>query len=125
MFGFRTKGVLAMTRKLFSLAGVLIAVFSFTVGGADVEARHCRGQRNRCCQQNANYGNSNGSCCQQNGNNGYQQNANYGYRNNGNQSYQQTSNYGPGQVTYGTSAAAIDAGQPAPAVQVTAPVPTN
>ena len=100
-----------MTRKLFSLAGVLIAVFSFTVGGADVEARHCRGQKNRCCQQN--------------GNNGCQQNANSGCRNNGNQSYQQTSNYGPGQVTYGTSAAAIDAGQPAPAVQVTAPVPTN
>ena len=27
-----------MNRKLFSLAGVLIAVFSFTVSGADAEA---------------------------------------------------------------------------------------
>lgn len=97
-----------MNRKLFSLAGVLIAVFSFTVGGADVEARHCRGQRNRCCQQRVN------TCCQQNGN--------YGY---GNAGYQQTSNYGPGQTTYGNTGVAIDASQPAAAVQVTAPVPNN
>ena len=120
-----------MTRKLFSLAGVLVAVFSFTVGSADVEARHCRGQRNRCCQQNdnngyqrnANYGQGN-SCC---GNNSYGSNGNSGYGNNGygNAGYQQTSNYGPGQATYGNAGVAIDTSQPAAAVQVTAPVPNN
>ncbi|MBC8117314.1 MAG: hypothetical protein H7062_23200 [Candidatus Saccharimonas sp.] len=121
-----------MTRKMISLAGALVAVISF--GGADAEARHGGRQRHRCCQQqchtghqhHANHGyhnqGSNGQCCQQSGSNGYQQNANYGYRNDG---IQQTSNYGPGQVTYGATAVAIDAGQPAPAVQVTAPVPNN
>ena len=92
-----------MTRKLFSLAGVLVAVFSFTVGGADVEARHCRGHRHRCCQQFSNNG------CQPNANNGYQQ----------------TSNYGPAQGTYSTSGTAIDVGPQVPAAQVTAPVPNN
>lgn len=110
-----------MTRKLFSLAGVLVAVFSFTVGSTDVEARHCRGQRTRCCQQS--------------GNNGFQQNANYGFRNNsmtgnccqqtGNNGYQQTSNYAPGQMTYGTTGAAVGVSQPAPPVEPVAPVPVN
>lgn len=118
-----------MTRKMFSLAGVLVAVFSFTVGGADVEARHCRSHRNRCCHngyQQANYGyhnhGGNGQCCQQSGHNGYQQNTNYGYRND---RFQQAGNNGHGQATYGSAAVAIDAGQPAAAVQVTAPVPNN
>ena len=94
--------------NLFSLAGVLVAVFSFTVGGTDVEARHCRSHRNRCCQHQ--------------GHNGYQQNSNnYGYRND---SYQQAGNHDHGQETYGTMAAtAIDAGQPA--AQAAAPVPNN
>ena len=58
-----------MTRKLFSLAGVLIAVFSFTVGSTDAEARHCGRQRGRCCQQTA---------CQSTGNFGCGQRVNCG-----------------------------------------------
>lgn len=118
-----------MTRKLFSLAGVLVAVFSFTVGSSDVEARHCRSQRNRCCNNGNQYANrgyqnqvGNGQCCQQSGSNGYQQNTNYGYRNDG---FQQAGNNGQGQATYGSAAVSIDAGQPAAAVQATAPVPNN
>lgn len=123
-----------MTRKMISLAGVLVAVFSFTVGSDDAEARHGRGRRHRCCQQqchtgyqhhvNQGYHNQggNGQCCQQSGGNGYQQNTNYGYRNDG---QQQAGQYGHGQATYGTTAVAIDAGQPAAAVQATAPVPNN
>lgn len=119
-----------MTRKMFSLAGVLVAVFSFTVGGADVEARHCRSHRNhRCCSNGHQHANhvyqnqgGNGQCCQQSGNNAYQQNTNYGYRNDG---LQQAGNNGHGQATYGSAAVAIDAGQPAAAVQATAPVPNN
>lgn len=97
-----------MNRKLVSLAGVLVAVFSFAVGSTDVEARHCRSHRNRCCQQQRHTG--------------YQQNSNnYGNRND---SYQQAGNHDHGQATYSTTAeAAIDAGQPA--VQPAAPVPNN
>lgn len=118
-----------MTRKMFSLAGVLVAVFSFTVGGTDVEARHCRSHRNHCFHngyQQSNYGyhnyGGNGQCCQQSGNHGYQQNTNYGYRNDG---IQQAGNNGYGQATYGSAAVAINAGQPATAVQATAPIPNN
>ena len=101
-----------MNRKLFSLAGALVAVFSFTVGGADVEARHCGGrQRSHCCQQTRHCG--------------HQRNANQCCGNSGNAGYQQTSNYGLGQATYGHAGVAIDASQPAAAVQVTAPVPNN
>ncbi len=110
-----------MTRKMISLAGVVIAALSFTVGGSDVEARHCRTHRNHCCrqsvsngcQQNANFGfrnnGTNGNCCQQSGNNGYQQ----------------TSNYASGQMTYGTTEAAVGVSQPAPPVEPVAPVPVN
>ena len=110
-----------MSRKMISLAGVVIAVLSFTVGGSDAEARHCRSQRNRCCQQNGNYG--------------YQQNANVGFRNNGtngsccqqtgNIGYQQTTNYSTGPTTYGTPGVAVGVNQPAPPVEPVAPVPAN
>jgi hypothetical protein len=96
-----------MNRKLISLAGVVVAVLSFTVGSTDAEARHCR-HRSRCCQR---------SCIQQACNTGCQQNANNGY--------QQTSNYAPGQATYDVTGATIDAGQQTPAAQAPAPVPNN
>ena len=112
-----------MTRKLISLAGVLVAVFSVTVGSTDAEARHCRTLRTRCCRQ---------PVMQQSCNTGCQQTANFGGRTNGcntgcngNIGYQQTSNYAPGQVTYGTPGVAVDGGQPAPEVQATAPAPNN
>ena len=128
-----------MTRKMISLAGVAIALLSFTVGGSDVEARHGRGRRNCCCQQF--------------GNNGYQQHANYGsgysqgnsggygygYGNSGSYGNQHTSNYGSGQAAYGTSGTSINAGgasvnaggtnvnagQTSATVEATAPVPNN
>ncbi|HEV3196803.1 MAG TPA: hypothetical protein VGZ73_02825 [Bryobacteraceae bacterium] len=63
-----------MIRKL-SMAGVLVAVFSFTFGSADAQARQCRGQRrDRCCQQN-NQNCQQTSNCQQTGNTGCQQTA--------------------------------------------------
>lgn len=110
-----------MNRNLFSLAGVLVAVFSFTVGSSDVEARHCRSHRNRCCQQqghngyqhHVNHGHhsqgGNGQCCQQTGNNGYQQ----------------TTNYSTGPMTYGTPGVAVGVNQPAPPAEPVAPVPAN
>ena len=110
-----------MSRKMIALAGVVIAVLSFTVGGSDAEARHCRSQRNRCCQQNGHYGHqqhahygfrsngTNGSCCLQSGNNGYQQ----------------TTNYSTGPMTYGTPGVAVGVNQPAPPVEPAAPVPAN
>ncbi|MEK6258560.1 MAG: hypothetical protein AABP62_08050, partial [Planctomycetota bacterium] len=109
-FVFRSKGVLAMNRKLISLAGVLVAVVGFTVGSTDAEARHCR-HRSRCCQQSC----AQQSCGQQSCNTGCQPNANNGY--------QQTSNYAPGQVTYDATGTTIDAGQQTPAAP--APVPNN
>lgn len=96
-----------MNRKLISLAGVLVAVVSFTVGSTDAEARHCR-HRSRCCQR---------SFIQQPCNSGCQQNASNGC--------QPTSNYAPGQATHGTPGVAIDAGQQTPPVEATAPVPNN
>lgn len=114
-----------MNRKMFSLAGVLVAALSLTVGSSDAEARCCRVQRNRCCQQNGNVGHHN-SGFRNSGNCGIQQNCNTGCGNNG---YQQTSNYGPGQMTYGTSGTAT-VNQPtppveAPPVPATAPAPAN
>ncbi len=108
-----------MTRKLISLAGMLVAVCSFTVGSTDAEARHCRTLRTRCCRQQ--------SFQQQSCNTGCRQTANIGCNSgcNGNNGYQQTSNYAPGQVTYGTPGVAVDGGQPAPEVQATAPAPNN
>lgn len=106
-----------MTRKLISLAGVLVAVFSVTVGSTDAEARHCRTHRTRCCRQ---------PVVQQSCNIGCQQTANFGCRTNGcngNNGYQQTSNYAPGQVTYGTSGVAVEAGQPASEAPAPAPAP--
>ncbi len=56
-----------MSRKLFSLAGLFIAVVGFTFGSNDAEARHCGRQRNRCCQQTSNFGyqRAGNSCCNQ------------------------------------------------------------
>ena len=107
-----------MTRKLISLAGVLVAVCSFTVGSTDAEARHCRTLRTHCCRQ---------PVMQQSCNTGCRQTANIGCNNgcNGNIGHQQTSNYAPGQVTYGTPGVAVDGGPPAPEVQATAPAPNN
>ena len=101
-----------MTRKMISLAGVVVAVFSFTIGSTDVEARCCR-HRSRCCQRTCNPQPCNQQAC----NSGCQPNAVNGY--------QQTSNYTPGQATYGAPIAPVDAGQQAPAPQAPAPVPNN
>ena len=61
-----------MSRKLFSLAGIFVAVVGFTVGSHDAEARHGGRQRNRCCQQTNNVG------CQQSGFSGCDQGCNSG-----------------------------------------------
>lgn len=114
-----------MTRKMISLAGVVVALFAFTVGSTDAEARHGR-NRGRCCQRSCNQQFCNRGCQQQSFNNGYQsQGCNSGCQANANNGYQQTSNYGPGQVTYGAPIAPVDAGLNTPAVQVAAPVPNN
>ena len=114
-----------MTRKLISLAGVLVAVCSFTVGSTDAEARHCRTFRTRFCRQPCHQQSFNQQSC----NTGCQQAANIGGCNTGCNGNQQTSNYAPGQVTYGTPGVAGEGGQPAPApapeVQATAPAPNN
>ncbi len=102
-----------MTRKLISLAGVLVAMVGFIVGSTDAEARHCR-NRGRCCQRTFNQ-----QPCNQ------QQACNSGCQPNAGNGYQQTSNYAPGQVTYGAPIAPVYAGQQTPAVQATAPVPNN
>ena len=97
VFGICSEGALKMNRKLLSLAGLVIAIFSFTVGSDQAEARHCGRQRNRCCQQNGNYG------YQQNSYSGYRQNRNWGSNcgNNcgqsGNCGYQQSFNNGSQQ----------------------------
>ena len=82
-----------MNRNLLSLAGLVIAIFSFTVGSSPAEARHCGRQRNRCCQQNGNNG------WQQNSYSSYRQNRSWG--NNCGQSsncgYQQSFNSGSQQ----------------------------
>lgn len=121
VFGFALKGVLKMTRKMISLAGVVIAALSFAVGGSDVEARHCRTHRNHCCRQSVNNG------CQQNSNIGFRNNGTNGNccQQSGNNGYQQTSNYASGQMTYGTTEAAVGVSQPAPPVESAAPVPVN
>ena len=107
-----------MSRKMISLAGVVIAVLSFTVGGSEAEARHCRSQRSRCCHQHV-------SCCDH-------QHTQVGFRNNGTNGsccqqsgYQQTANYSTGPTTYGTPGIAVGVNQPAPPVEPVAPVPAN
>ena len=104
-----------MNRKLFSLAGVLVAVFSFTVASSDVEARHCRSHRNRCCQQQCHTG------CQHHANHGQH------YQGGNGQCCLQSGHQVQGQATYGTTTVAIDADQAAsaPAVETTAPVSNN
>jgi hypothetical protein len=95
-----------MTRKLISLAGVLVAVVGFTVGSTDAEARHCR-HRSRCCCQRAFIQQPCHSGCQQFAGNGCQP----------------MDNYAPGQAPNGTPGPATDAAPPP--VEGAAPVPNN
>ena len=95
-----SEGVSEMNRKVFSLFGVLITVFSFTVGGDDAEARNWGWQGNNCCQQAGNFGWQQngyrqgrrfGNGCGQSGNCGYQQSYNYVSQQGGNNCCQQVS----------------------------------
>lgn len=116
-----------MTRKLISLAAVLVA---FAVGTNDAEARHCGRVRNRCCYQNSNRGYNN---CN-NYNSGWQRNAGCGTQQGCNVAVSQPCcNATTNQATYyngspnATNAAVppmAPSTAPAPA-PVEAPVPSN
>ena len=114
-----------MSRKLFSLAGVFVAVVGFTFGSNDAEARHCGRQRNRCCQQsnNVGYQRAGYSGCNQGCNNGMA----YGQASNWNGQptacCNQQSSGNAMRPEYGTPSPAVDAVMPAAPTQ--APAPTE
>ncbi len=110
-----------MNRNLISFVGLLVAVFSFTVGSTDAEARYGM-RRNRCGQQNSGYQQA-----------GIAQNQNWGsgcgQTNSGCQPAQATaaccaSQGGYAQPGYGT-AAPVDNSAPAavPVEEASAPKP--
>jgi len=116
-----------MVRKLLSMVGVLVAVACVTLSSSEAQARRCgRGHhRNRCCQQNGNYGYG-----QQNGNCGCQQANSYAPAMTaccGQQSSSaavQPAGYGV-QRTYDTPVSAGGAIQAAPVATAPAPAPGN
>ena len=105
-----------MTRKLISLAAVLVA---FAVGTNDAEARLCGRVRNRCCYQN--YNRSYNNC-----NNGWQRNAGCGMQQGCNVAVNQPCcNASTNQATYYNGSPNAANAPVAPMAPVTAPAPVE